>query len=249
VAIRVNEQYTVQSFAENGSTRSMDVAIVDMSSNTWDAKGTEVFNGIVQGFQLLHDELSLVEGFRVTLHDVDYVFSGDNSWDALNDALNSQGFTEPKHYHVVYDGRLLPSKVGSYHRTRTDDGTMWHDGDADGISGLSLSTTRPLTVSSYIRGLHQLTHNYINEDIAIKYADSNDGYDAVHELGTSTADARTVMADRFGPLTRLFVSNPLIKGDCDDPDCRFFCAPDEETLAFSECTINAVEESIRANES
>jgi len=242
----VRERHTSEPFDENGSTRSMDVDIVDMSSDKWD-KGTEVFEGIVHGFELLQNELTQVEGFRVTLYDPDYNFTGENSWSDLSGALEDQGFGESKHYHVVYDGRVLPSKIGSYHNTHTEDETMWHDEDVEGISGLSLSTTRPLTVNSYVRGLHQLMHNYINPDIAIKYADSDDDYDAVHELGTSTPDARTVMADRFA--FRRFLSDPLSKGECDDPECRFWCAPDEDTLAFSQCTLTAIEESILRNTS
>jgi hypothetical protein len=242
----VEDRHTREPFDENGSTRSMDVDIVDMSSDKWD-KGKEVFEGIVHGFELLREELTQVEGFRVTLYDVDYKFTGENSWGDLSDALEQQGFDEAKHYHVVYDGRILPSKIGSYHNTHTEDETMWHDEDVEGISGLSLKTTYPLTVSSYVRGLHQLMHNYINPDIATKYADSDDDYDAVHELGTSTSEARTVMADRF--LLPGLLSDPMSRGECDDPDCRYWCAPDDGTLTFSKCSLNTVEESILRNRS
>lgn len=239
----MEDRYTVEPFDENGLTRSMDVDIVDLSSPKWD-KGNEIFDGIVQGFKLLQDKVSLIEAFRVTLYDVDYKFTGKNSWGDLSNVLDNQGFDKSKHYHVIYDGRLLPSKVGSYHNTLTEDEAMWHDEDVEGISGLSLSTTRPLTINSYVRGLHQLMHNYINPDIAIKYADSNTDYDAVHELGTSTSDARTVMTDRFFPG---ILSDPMSKGQCDDPDCRYWCAPDKDTLVFSECTLDVIKKSILKN--
>lgn len=242
----VERCHSTEPFDENGSTRSIDVSIVDMSSDKWDTKGEEVFEGIVHGFEILHKKLTLVEGFRVTLSELEYDFTGTNSWADLNSALEEQGFDEPKHYHVVYDGSAFWPNIGSFHQTRTSDGTMWHDGDAMGISGLSLATTRPLTVNAYVRGLHQLMHNYINGEIAKKYAESDKHYDAVHELGTSTQDARTVMADRF--LLPSILSDPMSKGRCDARSCRFFCAPDDETLAFSNCTFDAVKDSIRENE-
>lgn len=236
-----DDQYTVEPYDGNGSTRSMDIDIVDLSSDRWDGKGTAVFDGIVEGFQLLHDELRPVDGFRVRRFDVDGEFTGDNSWTDLDRALEQHGFDEPKHYHVIYDGRLLPSKIGSYHSTKTADDTMWHERDRRGISGLSLSTTRFTLSNAYTRGLHQSLHNYINDEIALDYADSDNGYDAVHELGTSTADVRTVMADTYPHRT--------LNGVCSDPDCLFFCRPSEGNLTFSECTITAIEESIRANQS
>lgn len=233
-----DEWYSEGSYEDGGSVNSMDVEVVDMSSSFWD-KGEEVFDGIVDGLQLLTDELWAITGFRVRLYDIDYEFTGDNSWSDLETALETNGFDDDTHYHVVYNGSLPPSKVGSYHSTLTGDDTMWHDWSATAISGLSLNNTAPLTVNAYVRGLHQLMHNYINDDIATEYADTDDGYDAVHELGASTDDARTVMADTYP--TRAYA------GECDDTDCVLWCGPGEDALAFSDCTLDAVSDSILEN--
>ena len=236
----MDEQYIEQLFEDGGSTRTMDVDVVDMSGERWTNKGAEVFNGIVDGFQLLHSEVSLIEGSRVTLHDLDHEFTGDNSWDDLDSALGSQGFDDPKHYHMVYDGQWPPSKIGSHHSTATDDGTIWNDENVKGISGLSLQNTWPLPVSAYTRGFHQLMHNYINETIATEYADSDDGYTAVHQLGTSQANIRTIMADIY--------PHHVTSGDYSGSFWWRWRAPTEGTFAFSECTLTAIKDSIHTQE-
>jgi len=233
--------HTYGYYKDQGSTNSIDIAIVDLSSDRWPNAGTRVFEGLRDGMQILVDACSPLRGYSLTRHDGRGVFRDRNSWSDLDEALVSRGFEAPMHYHVVYDGALFPSIVGSYHNTATDDGTMWHDSDHRAISGLSLATTRLTLSNVYTRGLHQALHNYISEDIARGYADSDDGYTAIHELGTARDGARTVMADTY--------PRRLYRGTCSDPDCVFFCRPGKGALSFSPCTVTAIAESIRANRS
>lgn len=238
------EEYVKGNFKENGSTYSVDLDVVDMSSDSWTAKSTdeskaqEVFNGIKDGFTVLKQNVPLIEGFRVTFYDIDHVFTGENSWSDLSSALNNNGFCESKHYHVIYDGSVLPTRVGSYHWTRTDDGTMWHDTKELGLSGLSLSTTRVSLADAYVRGFHQLMHNYINEDIAVEYATTDNGYDAIHQLGTGTSEGRSLMADTH--------PHRAVRGHCSQSLRACLTAP--HSIFFSDCTINAVKRSIFENE-
>lgn len=239
-AARTPDQAKIRgSYDDGGSTQSIDVDIVDMSSSSWD-KGLEVLNGMYEGYSILYENLgSVFTGFRVRLFDVDYVYEGDNDFDPLWDALVDNGFDEWKHYHVLYDGSLPPNKTGSYHGTWTGDNTVWDDWPR-GISGLSLENTSVLTVDSYTRGLHQSMHNYIDEEIAKGFADSSNGYDAIHQLGDSTSDQRTVMADTY--------PHHVARGDCGDANCSLgTCAPQPGNLQFSNCTIAAVYDSIGKN--
>ena len=239
-----DKQYTEGSYDKNDSTTSMDIDIIDLSGGIWawvlGSKGEDVFNGLVRGFQILHSKVQPVTGFRVRLKDVNDVYSGDNSWSDLAEALKRHDFDEPKHYLVIYDGRLRPSKIGSFHRTATSDGTMWHTQAVKGITGLSLSTTLFTFSNAYTRGLHQTMHNYINENIALEYADTDNSYKAVHQLGSSTSDARTVMADTYPRM--------VSQGDCSDTESQWLGQPGPETLAFSDCTLTAIRESIQANQ-
>jgi len=228
------------SYDDGGSTQSIDVDIVDMSSDSWD-EGLEVLNGMYEGYSILYENLgSVFTGFRVRLFDIDHVYEGDNDFDPLWDALVDNGFDEWKHYHVLYDGSLPPNKVGSSHRTWTGDNTLWDDDWPRGISGLSLDNTSAVTADAYTRGLHQSMHNYIDEEIAKGFADSSNGYDAIHQLGDSTTDQRTVMADIY--------PHQVSNGDCGDTNCTLgTCAPNPGNLQFSNCTIAAVYDSIGKN--
>lgn len=225
------------SFEDGGSRNSIDIEIADMSSDTWSEKGEEVFAGMVEGFELLQDEIEEFAGFRVTLHDLERTYDGDNSWSELENALNQEGFNKSTHYHVIYDGSFYPSKIGSYHTARPDDGTMWHDTDVKGISGLSLATTRLSFANSDIRGLHQALHNYINGEIALDYASSTDEYEAVHELGSTSSSRRTVMADTYVPA--------VTDGECSGSFWNRWKAPKRGDFEFSRCTLAAIHESIQ----
>lgn len=231
------------SFDTNGDVCSADVDIIDMSSDNWrskkwESKGVEVFKGVVDGFKLLAEQVKQIKGFRVRYYNLDYVFKDENSWKDISEELNNQGFNKPKQYHVVYDGSILPRKIGSFHLAPTDDGTMWHQSDSIGISGVSLSTTRASLATSYVRGFHQLMHNYINSSVATEYATTDNGYDAIHQLGTGTKNGRTLMADTH--------PHRAIRGECSQPIIR--CVKSPNNIHFSDCTINAVKRSIQRNQ-
>lgn len=231
---------TKGSFTIDGSALSIDIDIVDMTSEDWDP-GEDVLEGMAAGFSILYDRISMFNGFRVRLFDPDYVYDGEVSRDALWDALSEDNdFTRWKHYHVLYDDDDLD---GSFHNggtTWTGDRTLWDDDLKRGISGLSMGTTDLSQSTPTVRGLHQAMHLYLHEDEAKKFADTTDGYDAVHQLGTknSSTGYNSIMTDIY--------SIPAMEGDCSSH--TYGKSPRmKDHLWFSDCAITTVYDSMARN--
>lgn len=218
-------------YTPGGSHDSVDVVVVNTTDGEFYTRDEDVFRGFCDGFGKLYESGSWLRGYRIQYRNPGYVFEAPATESNLRDALAKFGYTNPRHYHVVYPGDLGFGDVeGSLH------GGGWN-GDGTRVSGLSLATT--IQASPYVRGLHQALHAYIDDSVArdVTGLESASAYDAKHALGTIEqapsgewlntimADVRPSLADRGCVGTSSYGGFP------------------REHVLFSECTVEALSRS------